>query len=332
MAVLRLITSLVLGRRLHRQVGRLLALEDAIDVAGRLPVLIDVISPIGDQAAGGDEGSVEVDRGQFVSGRQRDDQVAMTGRQRARRHDQSAIAGAREGRDGALDLAGVAHVDWAYLHPERRRHGLDGGKLTGSGAGARVGSRRTATRVTFGAICLSSSSLFPLMLYSDSHETGDVAAWSRQAVDEAGADRIADDREHDRHGAGRLQQRPHGRAAMGQDDVRRERGQFRRVSANFGGIGRGPADVDPHVAADGPAQLLQPLMERREAGLKFRIVRGCGQEYADASHTLGLLRARRRAARDAAPPRTPRNSRRLMLAPGSGRSIVSAQTRYFDRG
>ena len=92
------------------------------------------------------------------------------------------------------------------------------------------------------------------MLYSKCHETGGVAARPRQAVDEAGADRIGDDREHDRHGAGRLQQRPHGRGAMGQDDVRRERGQFRRVSANFGGIGRGPAGVDPHVAADGPAQ------------------------------------------------------------------------------
>jgi hypothetical protein len=31
-------------------------------------------------------------------------------------------------------------------------------------------------------------------------------------------------------------------------------------------------------------------MERREAGLKFCIVRGCGQEDADAAHPLGLLR------------------------------------------
>ena len=84
---------------------------------------------------------------------------------------------------------------------------------------------------------------------------------------------------------------------MGQDDVRRERDQFRRVSANVGGIGRGPAGVDPHVAADGPAQLLQPLQERPDAGLKFRIVRGRGQEYADAPHPLGLLRARRERPR-----------------------------------
>ena len=47
--------ELVLGRRLHRQVGRLLTLEDAIDVAGRAPVLVDEIGSIGDQAAGSDE-------------------------------------------------------------------------------------------------------------------------------------------------------------------------------------------------------------------------------------------------------------------------------------
>ena len=34
----------VLGRRLHRQVGRLLALEDAIDIVGRAAVLIDQVS------------------------------------------------------------------------------------------------------------------------------------------------------------------------------------------------------------------------------------------------------------------------------------------------
>ena len=55
LAVLRLIDEFVLGRRLHRQVGGLLALEDAIDVAGRAPVPVDHIGPIGDQTASGDE-------------------------------------------------------------------------------------------------------------------------------------------------------------------------------------------------------------------------------------------------------------------------------------
>src|SRR5947209_10835954 len=40
------------GQRLHRKVGRLLALEDAIDVASCLPELIDLIRPVGDEAAG----------------------------------------------------------------------------------------------------------------------------------------------------------------------------------------------------------------------------------------------------------------------------------------
>ena len=69
--------QLVLGRRLHRQVGRLLAFEDAIDVACRAAVLVDEIGPIGDQAAGGDEEAFVVDRGQLVPGRKRDDQIAM---------------------------------------------------------------------------------------------------------------------------------------------------------------------------------------------------------------------------------------------------------------
>ena len=93
MAVLRLIDELVLGRRLHRQVGGLLAFEDAIDVASRAPVLVDEIGPIGDQAAGGDEEALGVDRGQFVPGRKRDDQIAMNDDNGARRHDQAAIRG-----------------------------------------------------------------------------------------------------------------------------------------------------------------------------------------------------------------------------------------------
>jgi hypothetical protein len=65
LAVLRLIA--VLGRRLHRKVGRLLALEDAIDIAGRLPVLVDLIRAVGDQAASGHIIIVRVDCGQRIA-------------------------------------------------------------------------------------------------------------------------------------------------------------------------------------------------------------------------------------------------------------------------
>ena len=63
------------------------------------------------------------------------------------------------------------------------------------------------------------------------------------------------------------------------------------------GFACGPADVDPHVAAFAPAQLLQPLPERRHAGLTFRIVCGAGYEHADAPHPLALPRARERPRR-----------------------------------
>jgi hypothetical protein len=64
------------------------------------------------------------------------------------------------------------------------------------------------------------------------------------------------------------------------------------VSANVGGIGSGPADINPHIATDDPAQLLQRLMEHRQADLKFYIVGSCGQDYADPPNALALLPSR----------------------------------------
>jgi hypothetical protein len=48
LAVLRLITQLILGWRLHRKFGRLLALENTIDIGGPAPVRVGCIRPIGD--------------------------------------------------------------------------------------------------------------------------------------------------------------------------------------------------------------------------------------------------------------------------------------------
>src|SRR5262249_51977711 len=67
--------------------------------------------------------------------------------------------------------------------------------------------------------------------------------------------------------------------------------------ANVVRIGRSPVSVDPHIAADAPPQLLQFLQESSDAGLKFWIVCGRGQQYTDASSAGGLLRARRERPR-----------------------------------
>ena len=138
-----------------------------------------------------------------------------------------------------------------------------------------AGSRSTAARVTPGAISLSSSSHFPLKLYSNCMKPVALPPGRAQTIDEAGTDGIGDTHEHDWHGARCLQQRRHGRGAGRQDDVRRELHQFRRVSANAVGIAYGPAIIDPHITAVGPAQLPQHFQERRDASLPCLDRLGC---------------------------------------------------------
>jgi hypothetical protein len=70
---LRVDDELELGRLLDRKIGGLLTLEDAIDVAGRAPVLVNFIRSVGDQAAIGDVKANGVDRCQLVLGRERND-------------------------------------------------------------------------------------------------------------------------------------------------------------------------------------------------------------------------------------------------------------------
>jgi hypothetical protein len=110
-----------------------------------------------------------------------------------------------------------------------------------------MGSRRTAVRVTRDL----PEQLDPFRADAELEQgkSGRVAFRPRQVGDEAGTDRIGDLHEHHRHGASGRQQRPHDRGTHGQDDVRRERGQFRRVA---GIAPASPAIIDLQVASDLP--------------------------------------------------------------------------------
>jgi hypothetical protein len=103
-------------------VGACTDMSAGFDIAGRPPILVDAI---GDQTAVDNEDTVEVDRRQFMSGRKSDDQLAMNKRRRARRHDQTAIRGACEGRDCALDFGRVVRVDRPYIYAGRRGYRLN---------------------------------------------------------------------------------------------------------------------------------------------------------------------------------------------------------------
>src|SRR5262249_1521567 len=68
--------QLELRRCLYWKVGRLLALEDAINVASGKSVQFNTIRAIRDQAARGCIEPLIVDRGQLVPCRERNDQIA----------------------------------------------------------------------------------------------------------------------------------------------------------------------------------------------------------------------------------------------------------------
>src|SRR5262249_41193260 len=218
--------------------------------------------------------------------------MAMNRHQRAPRHDEPTICRAREGRNGALNLSQLAHVDWAHLDPERRRQGPDGRELSGSGGQRGVAKDprpRHAWRDLF-----EQFQPFRAETVFEGSEPGCVAAWPRQTIDKAGADRIGDNHKHDRHGARRLQQRRRTRIAGSEDDIRRESHQVGCVGAEAIGTARSPSGLDLYIAADGPARLLQTLQKYSIARLSERIVGNKVMEDADAPHPLALLRARRK--------------------------------------
>ena len=83
-------------------------------------------------------------------------------------------------------------------------------------------------------------------------------------------------------------QNERGRAETGHDHIRAQCDQIGRVLAQARPIAAAPTSVDPQVTPDGPARLLQPLGERRDAGLD-----ACMDEITDpivARHDQAHLR------------------------------------------
>ena len=114
-------------------------------------------------------------------------------------------------------------------------------------------------------------------------------AGERQAIDEAGANRIDGNREDDRYGVGYLQQLFQWGIGSDQNDIRSKRDQFRRVFAQVGSAAFGKAGVKPNVAAFDPAHFLKRLLECCEVHPWSRIVRACGREHADQPNVFALL-------------------------------------------
>src|SRR5262249_1548882 len=117
--------------------------------------------------------------------------------------------------------------------------------------------------------------------------------------------------------------RHHTVVAAGQNDIRTECDQLRRVFASTLGISGAPTLVNSHIATLDPARLPQAIQERCQTGLPFRTV-GRAHERPEAPHWTALLRARRerprsgRAAeqRDELAPRHSITSSAMARTPG----------------
>ena len=211
------------------------------------------------------------------------------------RHDQSTVRIAGKGRDRGLDGGGIVQADCTQLDTERRRR-LDGGELTDASGNGGIPQNRRArhARRDF----LEQFEPFRADSVFEGGEPGGIAARPRQATNQARANRVDDATKHDRHCAGRLLHCGHVIAGIGNDNVRRKRHQFHRMSAANVDTARGPADVKARIAAVGPAQFRQPLDESGELSPPSRIALVRTQEHTDPPHPLGLLRTRDERPRD----------------------------------
>src|SRR5262245_54484523 len=83
--------QLELDGGLDRKLARLLALEDAVDVAGRPPIIIEHVISVGQEATDFSVQTVWIDGRETVANSQRCDFYAMGVQERIRHHDNAAI-------------------------------------------------------------------------------------------------------------------------------------------------------------------------------------------------------------------------------------------------
>jgi hypothetical protein len=124
-------------------------------------------------------------------------------------------------------------------------------------------------------------------------ESGHVAAWSCQIRHYAAGDWIKHEREYDRYRAGRLLQRARGRRAVCEQQVRRERDQFRSLRVEGLAVSDRVAIIDVEVATDDPTEISKRLNDDRVTVLRFRILLRQTHQPADPPHSIVLLRSRR---------------------------------------
>jgi hypothetical protein len=126
-AVLRLITSSYLVGGLHRQVCRLFAPQDAINVPGRAPKIIEQVISVGQQPAAFSEEVERIDGRKTVASSKRYDVRAMDVHEGIRHHQKAAIRLAGMCGNDGFEPGRVANRRCDRLRCEGGGGGFEGG-------------------------------------------------------------------------------------------------------------------------------------------------------------------------------------------------------------
>src|SRR4029077_11814610 len=129
-------------------------------------------------------------------------------------------------------------------------------------------------------------------------EPGEVAAGSREALNNALPDRVGLEYKNDRYRLRLLPHRRDRRRIACQNCVRLQADQFCRIGLEERWIARGKAIVDPDILPLGPPETSQRLCKGRHKCLSPRVGLGVSYHYADTANPLRLLRVPHERNRD----------------------------------
>src|SRR6516225_786100 len=133
---------LVLGWRLNRKIAQPFALEEPRNVTRGLPILVDRVRTVVDQASLGDEIPERVNGGQSMSVGLRDDLLALNDRQGIWQNDQPTVRLTCEFIDIALQSTRIAEVQGTRFYLLRRCQGLNCAEQAGSRRVCRIAQYR----------------------------------------------------------------------------------------------------------------------------------------------------------------------------------------------
>src|SRR5262249_28662397 len=252
--------QLELDRSLNWKVGGVGALEKTINIASRSFVEVVRVPAVGHHGTG-NGGVAECKQYRHrVLPSQFDDELVIHDCDGVRHGDQAAILFTGKRDHGVLDLSRVVHACHFQLHPKtwRRGFGCPPKRHIRSRLRVKQGENASSPRADL------LEQLQPLAPHRgfEIGESRGIAAWPRQTLDEAAADRIGNLHENDRDRAGYLLKRGEPRIALNQNDVWHQADQLCRVGSKALDVAGDGAILDVDVTTFCPPKLSQFLHER----------------------------------------------------------------------